>query len=505
MDLTQRQNITPLRIMVPIMAIYFALSLIGILSHEIWLDEAQHFLIARDSKSLTALFSNMKYDGHVQLWNYLLFFITHYISSTVLAMQLFHLVIVNIAVFVFLRFAPFSLLVKILVIAGYYFLFEYSLLSRNYALGILWLFILCSIIGKPDGKMIVVGLLCFLMCLTHLFFLFAAIGIMLYYLYNSFNEKKFPKQFAVFVSFTLAGILLAFLQMKQIPTDNTYFHPAFQLSDAKNPSYSIYGLARGFFPLQDIAKEQFWDSYLFDKFVWPVKIFIASIILVYPYFIFRKNKSVLLFYYATTGLLLCFLFTTHMVANRYYGMFFIYFLVALWLGGNEGGDVFEFKVGRGWLSKGFFYFILTTQVFAGIYAYTQDVSKPFSLAKSTAQYLKNRQFNDGTIVVDGYGGGPSISAYLGEPLFYLDINQPGSYCIWKKSFFHVPPLPLQQELATSVYIHTLDKFVLISTRAIAEHEVNDVSSNFQLTELVKFTNGIIRPDYYLYSVQRINR
>jgi hypothetical protein len=61
--------------------VFFIVSAWGIYHHELWLDEAQHFLIARDSESLRSLYFNMQYDGHVRLWNYLLYFITHYISD----------------------------------------------------------------------------------------------------------------------------------------------------------------------------------------------------------------------------------------------------------------------------------------------------------------------------------------------------------------------------------------------------------------------------------------
>src|SRR5215204_4993221 len=105
-------HMNPWKQVLPLWGLFFILTLTGILRHELWLDEAQHFLIARDSGSLPELFRNMRYDGHVQLWNYLLFFIVHYISADPLAMQLLHLLIINAAVLLFLRFAPFSLMVK---------------------------------------------------------------------------------------------------------------------------------------------------------------------------------------------------------------------------------------------------------------------------------------------------------------------------------------------------------------------------------------------------------
>src|ERR1700744_3146278 len=126
-------KVTPLKYVLPVMLLYGIVSLGGILHHEIFLEEAQQLTIGRDSSSIIDVFRNMLYEGHVTLWNTFLFFITHYISSQPVYMQLFHWLVINCTVFVFLRHAPFNLTVKMLMVFGCYFLFVYSIISRNYA------------------------------------------------------------------------------------------------------------------------------------------------------------------------------------------------------------------------------------------------------------------------------------------------------------------------------------------------------------------------------------
>src|SRR6185436_17354560 len=116
-----------------IAAIYFALSLIGILHHEAWLDETHHFLLARDSNSLRELAYNAHYDGHPLLWNIMLFAITRF-TPNLFYMQLLHIFIALTAVIIFLRNAPFHDLFKILFVFGYFMLYEYNIISRNYAI-----------------------------------------------------------------------------------------------------------------------------------------------------------------------------------------------------------------------------------------------------------------------------------------------------------------------------------------------------------------------------------
>jgi hypothetical protein len=115
------------------MLLYGIVSLVGMFHHEIFLEEAQQLTIGRDSNSIIAVFNNMLYEGHVTLWNTFLFFITHCISARPVYMQGFHLLVINSVVFIFLRYAPFNLPVKTLIVFGCYFLFVYSIVSRNYA------------------------------------------------------------------------------------------------------------------------------------------------------------------------------------------------------------------------------------------------------------------------------------------------------------------------------------------------------------------------------------
>ncbi len=113
----------PLRILLPLLAAYLVISIVGMLHHELWLDEAQHFLIGRDSHSLPEMYYNMRYDGHPRLWNFMIYLVTHYITESYAGMQVLHLLITTSTIFVFLRFAPFSLLIKILIISGLLFSF----------------------------------------------------------------------------------------------------------------------------------------------------------------------------------------------------------------------------------------------------------------------------------------------------------------------------------------------------------------------------------------------
>ena len=58
--------------------------------HEMWRDEIQAWLIARDSGSIFELFAHLKYEGHPGLWHLFLMPLTRITHSPVI-MQVFHL------------------------------------------------------------------------------------------------------------------------------------------------------------------------------------------------------------------------------------------------------------------------------------------------------------------------------------------------------------------------------------------------------------------------------
>ena len=172
--MTERKTTLSFKITLLILAIYLVVSIIGMFHHEIWLDEAQHFFIARDASSFSDVYNNMRYDWHPSLWNFLLFPVIHFITANPAGMQVIHLMITTGIIYIFLRYAPFNIVFKLLVIFGYYFLFEYNLISRNYSLWILFLFICCFLSRDIEKNLFPICELIILMCNTHLFYMFAS-------------------------------------------------------------------------------------------------------------------------------------------------------------------------------------------------------------------------------------------------------------------------------------------------------------------------------------------
>jgi hypothetical protein len=509
--LMDKNKTLPLRILLPLLAAYLVISIVGMLHHELWLDEAQHFLIGRDSHSLPGMYYNMRYDGHPRLWNFLIYLVTHYITESYAGMQVLHLLITTCTIFVFLRYAPFSLLIKILIISGYYFLFEYNLLSRNYALGILLLFACCILLREPRKNILWIGVLLFVMCNTHLFFAFAAIGIFLYLLPEFAREKQlFSPRWLLFSVMVLAGLIGVAIQTRTPQVDNFYHVKPAEWLTAKNLSFTVYGLIRGWLPIPQFFGGHFWNTYwLSDRNIGVVfRDLLFVFFVAFPGMILRGATRAMVFYYTSVIILLAFFIVTQLAATRYFGMVYIYFLAACWMKSNESGNAFSLAYLPGKPYMRFFlrttlYAVLVAQIVIGLFALEQDFRRPFTQAKNTIDFVRNRQLTNQEIVVDGYNSGPMLSAYLGRMVYYLDIDQNGSWLYWKTSYFPNPRRTLGDELSRSAHLQELDKFVLIANRKEDTATLPVGNSLFSFTPLNSFENSIlVAENFYVYQVTR---
>jgi hypothetical protein len=497
----KRSFATQLRYVLPLMLLYSGISLFGMFHHEIFGEEAQQLTIGRDSNSVIDVYKNMLYEGHVILWNTLLFFISHYVSARPMYMQLFHLLVINGAVYLFLRYAPFNLSVKTFIVFGCYFLFVYSLVCRNYALGILLLFACCILMANPERNMISMGSLLVLMCFTHLFYAFAAIGIFLYMFIYVIGKPELYRRFGVFTCLFLFGVISAVFETRRIPADGiVHVKSGLSWVNSDDISFGIKCFVRGYITHPPFNVQYFWDKQYVQCLSDNVNIALALLLFAATLLFLRKSRKAILFYVPPVILLTAFFSITGAAGTRYFGLYFIFFIAALWLAYHDGVTIFpKGNTGfiRKWGPRAFIYIILTDQLFTGVYMYGKDFKAPFSQANNTISYLKANHLETGFLAVDGYC--PTLSAYLGKKTFYLNTDQYGSFCIWKRAYIPYPRRSLIDEISSSRYIKKFKTFILISNRS---SEANN-GGTWQFNKLASFEGAIIEgEDYYVYRVTK---
>ncbi len=124
-----------------IWCVFVALSLYIAPYHEVWADEVQAFLIARDASVADIISSVPHQEGQPSLWHLvlkgLIFVFGENLNITYVSIFIMSL---TVGIFLFLYNVP--LLYKILIPFGHYFLYQYNIISRNYCLAYLALALL---------------------------------------------------------------------------------------------------------------------------------------------------------------------------------------------------------------------------------------------------------------------------------------------------------------------------------------------------------------------------
>ncbi len=491
-------------------SLYCITVLFGIWHHEIWLDEAHHWLLSRDSNSLQELIKNTRYEGHPILWNVLLYGITR-ISTNPIWMQLLHVFIATASVFIFLKRAPFSILFKLLFVFGYFILFEYTILSRNYGLGLLFTFLACNYFEHRTEKFVLIALFLALACNTHAIFLVLSGCTMVLLFWERLQDKRLRSSKETWIALFIFGVgaLVAILQILP-PEDTGFFDTAGTASFSEKIPKAIFPFFKGVFILQDMRLTSFWNTNLLVTISKPIAAIVGILSLLTPYFLFYKNKWLLGYSYFTLFCVGVFFYITQLSANRYYGVLYVMLIVGLWLqvySKKRGLNYIIFEEILKKIRPILIYTILTLQCIAGVFAYTKDITTPFTTAKIALKYIQDNGFENKTIATQSCGGMP-LNAYLEGPVYFTKLDSFESFCPWNN------PL-LKGEQSNEAITLSLEELLITKTESIIfvshqpvfnlrkQGEWESLSSTINYRFLEKFDESIVsKGTYYLYEISK---
>jgi hypothetical protein len=461
--------------------------------HELWLDEAHCWLLAKDSNSLSEFFVNIRYEGHPPLWGLLLFFISRF-SSSYEAMQLLHLCFAGGSVFLILRYAPFPLWVKVLLPFTYFFGFEYAVISRNYAGAVFFVLLACTQLSGAKRNYTRIALFLGVAALFHVYA--GIIGAALLLLYCALSEKSNGASLRTLIApwillALFCGVALCFAKA---PADHFFYslHGEGRLS--LNKMGTVLGLTfTSLLHFPDLASGNWWNTNL----LFPEhKIAAGLVVLAFaciPLLILRSNKRILLLY--ITGLALlsgAMLLTPMPLSVRHAGFVGLLFFMCLWL--MRAGSASPFTHTQRWMLSA----ILFVQIAAFVVTSLYEVQRDFSASKSAAAWIEEH-YPDAEVAVYPHYSGPALSCYLGERVFYAERKSKGSFALWKAERFQITEEELREELFGFMAQHNLPTMLLVVS--------NDSDLNpdppMQARRLIEFTDAAVRAErYIIYELKR---
>ena len=456
------------------------------------------------------LIKNTRYEGHPILWNILLYGITRFTLNP-FWMQFLHILISTSVVFLFLKKAPFSLTFKTLFIFGYFMIFEYNLISRNYILGVFFLFLACSVFKDRERKIILLSIYLTLAANVHLMFCVIAFAMFLTLQLENFQNKQLFRKKVIIGSFIFGvGLLIAIIQI--IPPDDSLF----LIRIAKMPLNEKFvkgfvSLFKGLITIPDFRTIHFWNSNLLVNINKPFAGVLGILVYLIPLLLFFKNKKTLFFVYIALFGAQVFFFMTQLGATRYDGMTYLIIIVALWIENYYTDDTnklsaFLYSKKLALLKKPIIYSILLIHFTSGVFAYAKDYKDSFTSSKETVDYLKKKRL-DRLPIISVSCEATALSPYLGKKVWFLCSGSFESFCRWnsasKCAAFQTNIIPL-----ITNFLRTKDSAVFVSSSFKIKNAKPNVWINandkIKIRFLKKFDNVIIKNmGYYVYEVAKI--
>ncbi len=465
----QQQAIFALRLT----AIFALAGLIGILNHEMWRDELQAWMLARDSQSVVELIQNMRTEGHPALWHLCLWGLAR-LSHRPLLMQLFHISLATVSVYLINRFSPFSRLQQTLLTFSYFTFYEYALISRSYALGVLLVFLFCTLYTqspdvlqpRPIGQTLGLFGLLALLANTSVYgvFLSLALGLALVWPLNRLTTTV-AQAAAHTIGLGVLGLgwLLSYAQVSRINDGSatTYLANPETVSDPNWPARAgaaINHIWRSYIPVPNFLQSAYGKgNILADTTVLPnvsgrelgefVALVGAVIVVLLFVRIFWPHPKWLAVY--ACGMLAQSLFSVLFFSGslRHHGHLFVLLIVCLWLMQVEQQARSRSSTAQPTLDKPeapelparyalprphqwqcqLLTGLLALQAFSGAYAYSVDLSQPFSGSRSAAQFLQANQLDQLPILGYRDREAATLSGYLDRPIYYPNLERFGSF------------------------------------------------------------------------------
>jgi len=508
---------------------FLGLSLVGVLQHELWRDEMQGWLIARDSHSITELLQNQRYESGRSFFSFLGFFIVSRFSRNPLAMQLFHLGIAATTVYLIARFSPFTRWQKIALAFGYYSFFEYSLICRDYAPSVLLIITFCLLFRLRDRTRIPLACCLFLVANTHFYawLIAVALGFPLFlqdaifthstadlqnaptnnYSPRSISDRLIQWDFLISFSVWLVGIVIAIGFMLP-PADGTITPQAVKSFSVNRLAATFAIVWKSYAPMPGITLH-FWNTNMLDDGTAAI-LSIGLVLAAIAWFI--RQPVLLIAYLFGTFSILYITGAKFPGTMRHWGYLFILFIACLWLSPMLPTQFNQTNANplwhwSNWLTRRRITILnglLLIQLLAGGFAFTSDLQHPFSQAKAAAQFIRTQASKDCLLIGDPDWAALPISGYLDQPIYYPASNGFDTFIQFNTQRRDRSPAEVVDQInaiATTQSPTTRSKDILLIRNQPLDTAIARTLSSSPV-EIARFTGAIVQDEnYYLYRLQ----
>ena len=399
--------------------------------HEMWRDEIHAWTLARLANGFRDLVSGDRvYEGHPPLWFWYLHVWTWFIKAAE-GIQMATIAAATAAAVLLARFAPFPRYLKVLLLFSYYFGYEYTVMSRNYVLGWLFVCLACAVYHPLRIRYLAAAVALSLLSLTSFYGLAISLFLLGFFVLDQVRvslcasgaaptELRISTAPAFLVSLAVVAAALVLCVVTIEPPDPNPFSPGFNLSAVTLAALPdmMYRITAGFLPWRHLSTSEFWAMFLTfwePKSIWPTyvgaSLLAATLIALYP------SWRLMLVYLCTVAGILVFQQARHEGGPRHWGHFFVCFIAACWLLRTT------FPRRRHWLSTALLAGLCAIQVQSFAVATVIDTRAVFSGGRETAAFIRRAGLQDLPIVAGPDYNVVSVAGFLRRPFYAAETEE----------------------------------------------------------------------------------
>jgi hypothetical protein len=213
-DLAKTSNLRSWPIALALFALWLCVEVMLIRQHAVWRDEVRALSLATQG-DLMSMVTSLRGEGHPALW-YLFLRGGYFLLGSSAALWIVSLGIASCAAMLLLLWAPFGWPLIVLLLFGRVVLFEYSVMARNYGIGMLLMFLFAACYRRYRDRTVILGILLFLLANTNVlsallvgaFLLFWSIDVVIR---QGLQWGTPLKAFLLNATIAVAGVIVCFV------------------------------------------------------------------------------------------------------------------------------------------------------------------------------------------------------------------------------------------------------------------------------------------------------
>jgi hypothetical protein len=388
-----------------VFGLYAAATLFVALHHEPWRDEADPWLLIRDG-GVSTMLARTGWVGMPALW-YLALSPVVKLGLPYAAMTLLNLAFAWGAALLFLLYAPFPRSVRALFVFSFAMFFEYAVIARPYALGVLLFFGALVAWRHRATRPLLFAVCVALLANTtpHMLFIAAILGLLY------IRQHRAPLAIAVML---LGGLLSVAQLWPPAGAPPRHILRQADLRAARS------GISSAFFPRMKVR----YASVVATGIIAAIALAIG------------KRTDAQLFLWGSLVALSAIYAFVWMAGARHGALVFIAVFGALWLARAEGplrGDSETMVLLN---------VVLAIVAMSGLWMAWLDIHRPFSGSAEIGEYLRRPELAQYPIAAHPPGMGEAVLPYVpGKKLYYAGTDRYGTYMLWDALYSRAAEMP----------------------------------------------------------------